>query len=280
MKKKKIIKRLLPFIIALVIVPIALCIYFQSKMDNGTVEAVKINSHVWLLNENNQATCYLVVGEEKAALIDTLNGYQDLSETVSSITKLPVIVINTHGHSDHIGGNGYFGEAYLNKADWEIAQRNCSNILYGYMKIKNKMKDVRYTDIAEGESFDLGGITLVAYGLPGHTPGGMCFLDKQDRILFTGDGINRHCWMQLEESLSIVDFVENLKSFGSLSDEYDLICHGHASAPDDAALYNELLAAAEELRDGKTSMDTTYKYWGGTCMQHPFPSGDGVIVYR
>ena len=115
MKKKKIIKRLLPFIIALVIVPIALCIYFQSKMDNGTVEAVKINSHVWLLNENNQATCYLVVGEEKAALIDTLNGYQDLSETVSSIMAserhhfsiLGVTPKNQHNNTPHDKSNAH-----------------------------------------------------------------------------------------------------------------------------------------------------------------------------
>lgn len=141
------------------------------------------------------------------------------------------------------------------------------------------MKEVHFTDIEEGDCFDLGGVTLVAYCLPGHTPGGMCFLDREDRILFTGDGINRHCWMQLAQSVPIAAFVDNLEALSPIRDYYDFICHGHAAAPEDAALYDALLAAVKELRDGHTAIDTTYEYWGGTCMQHPFPSGNGVIVY-
>lgn len=259
--------------------PLGFFIFCQCKINRGVVDAVKLNEHVWLLNENNEASGYLLVGETQAAVIDTMNGYQDLNKTVRTITKLPLIVINTHGHSDHIWGNGYFGETYLNKADWDIARQSHKNLLYYYIKISHQMKEVHFTDIEEGDCFDLGGVTLVAYCLPGHTPGGMCFLDREDRILFTGDGINRHCWMQLAESVPIEAFVDNLEALSPIRDCYDFICHGHASAPEDAALYDALLDAAKELRDGHTAMDTTYEYWGGTCMQHPFSSGNGVIVY-
>ncbi|MDD3919619.1 MAG: MBL fold metallo-hydrolase [Eubacteriales bacterium] len=241
---------------------------------------MKVQDHIWLLNENNEATGYLVVGEKQAAVIDTMNGYQDLRKTVRAITELPVIVINTHGHTDHVWGDGYFGEAYLNQADWVIAEQGYKKILYQYIKLRNQLKDVRFTDIREGDCFDLGGVTLTAYSLPGHTPGGMCFLDREDRILFTGDGINRHCWMQLAEALPIATFVENLEALGAIRKDYDYICHGHAAGLEEATLYDELLTAAKELCNGQTSMDTTYEYWGGTCMQHPFPSGNGVIVYR
>ncbi len=260
--------------------PTILFFYFQNKMDNGVVKVTKVHEHVWLLNENNEATGYLVIGENKAALIDTMNGYQDLSETVQRITDLPVTVINTHGHSDHIWGDGYFGEAYLNKADWGIANQSFHNLLYKDMEASNRMKEVHFTDIQEGEHFDLGGVTIIAYSLAGHTSGGMCFLDQEDRILFTGDSINRHCWMQLAESLPIETFVENLESLGTIRGDYDYICHGHASAMEEASLYEELLNAVKDLRDGNTAEDTEYKYWGGTCMQHPFPSGNGVIVYN
>ena len=275
-KLKKVLLRIMP----LVFIPIGLSVYFQNKMNRGIVDAVMLNEHIWLLNENDEATGYLVVGEKQAALIDTMNGYQDLSQTVRAITDLPVIVINTHGHSDHVWGDGYFGKACLNKADWDIAYRSYKNILYKFIEMRNQMEDVHFTDIRDGERFDLGGVTLTAYSLPGHTQGSMCFLDREDRILFTGDSINRHCWMQLEESLPIAAFVENLEALGSIRGDYDFICHGHAAALENATLYDELLEAAKELRDGRTSTDTAYKYWGGTCMQHPFPSGNGVIVYR
>ncbi len=279
MKGKKFKKTLLR-ILPLLLIPIGVSAYFESKLNRGSVDAVMVHEHVWLLNENDEATGYLVVGEKQAALIDAMNGYQDLSQTVRAITKLPVIVLNTHGHSDHVWGDGYFGAARLNKADWDIGYRSYKNLLYKYIEIRNRMKDVRFTELREGERFDLGGVTLTAYGLPGHTPGSMCFLDREDRILFTGDSVNRHCWIQLAESLPVADFAENLEALSAIRSDYDFICHGHAAQMEEASLYDELLEAVKELRDGRTSMDTTYRYWGGTCMQHPFPSGNGVIVYK
>ena len=52
---------------------------------------------------------YMVVGAEKAMLIDTTYSYEDLRPAVESISTLPLIIVNTHGHCDHVGGNGHFG---------------------------------------------------------------------------------------------------------------------------------------------------------------------------
>ena len=68
---------------------------------------------------SQRATCS---GEEKACLIDTMMGYNDLYKAVRSITDKPLIVINTHGHPDHIYGNVYFDKAYMNPADREVAK--------------------------------------------------------------------------------------------------------------------------------------------------------------
>ena len=56
---------------------------------------------------------YLVVGEEKAALIDTGMGFPGLRQLVERLTDKPVMVLNTHGHLDHIGGNDEFDCIYL-----------------------------------------------------------------------------------------------------------------------------------------------------------------------
>lgn len=66
--------------------------------------------------------------------------------------------------------------------------------------------------IGEGDVIDLGGLKLEVYDLPGHTPGGIALLNRQDRILFVGDSIIEQTWMQLEESLSMEDIWRTLRS--------------------------------------------------------------------
>ena len=77
---------------------------------------------IFLMDEAHEATGYLVLGKERACVIDTMNGYNDLYKTVRGITDMPLTVVNTHGHPDHIYGNVFFDEAYMHPADRELAQ--------------------------------------------------------------------------------------------------------------------------------------------------------------
>lgn len=77
----------------------------------------QINPHVYLMDDNHEATGYIVIGNEKALVIDTMMGYEDVHAVVKSVTDLPVLVVNTHGHCDHIYGNVYLTRAYLHPAD-------------------------------------------------------------------------------------------------------------------------------------------------------------------
>ena len=63
---------------------------------------------------------YLVAGEEKAALIDTGMGFPGLRQLVERLTDKPVIVLNTHGHLNHIGGNDEFDCIYLHPDDLAV----------------------------------------------------------------------------------------------------------------------------------------------------------------
>ena len=69
----------------------------------------------WVLCYHGTLYCYLLVGEEKAMLIDTAYGEGDLRAMVESITDKPVMVCNTHGHFDHTGGNALWEEAWMSE---------------------------------------------------------------------------------------------------------------------------------------------------------------------
>ena len=172
--------------------------------------------------------------------------------------------------TDHVGS----GSAY------DLSKR-ISNLEKG-----RKMPPFR--DILPGDTIDLGGRTLEVYGLPGHTPGGILLLLKEDRILFTGDSINHHLWMQLDGCLPMHEFVKELDRIMFLQDRADIILHGHAQSEDDISLLRCLRAGAEEICEGKTDRDLPYRWFGGTGLQHPFrcepgrrySQEDHVICYR
>ena len=76
-------------------------------------EVYKLTDTVYAIYEDGQfeeVISYLVLGDDKAVLIDTGNGIGDIKAVVYRITDLPVMVLNTHTHGDHIGGNHQFKE--------------------------------------------------------------------------------------------------------------------------------------------------------------------------
>lgn len=238
-----------------------------------------LRENLYLLEEDRFNTGYLLVGSRKAALIDTMMGEDDLSLIAARYTSLPVIVLNTHGHSDHIGGDVYFDRAYLNRAD-----RPLVDALTEVPEVKDFLSKAglsmpRFEDVREGDVFDLGGVCLESFALPGHTAGGMVFLDRASGFLFTGDSINRHTWMQLDHCLPMTEFYANLKSLKRIWPYVKHIAHGHARDPEPASLLEAHLNAVGEVVDGMTDRDEDYTYFGGTVKAHIYSGGDVRIIY-
>src|SRR5688500_14024098 len=71
----------------------------------------------------------LVIGQQKAALIDTGCGIGNLRKAVEQVTDKPVIVINTHTHADHLGSNHQFDEIALfdHRLSHQVAEKGVSN---------------------------------------------------------------------------------------------------------------------------------------------------------
>ena len=246
------------------------------------VHVKQLSSHIWLLDDQGEATGYLVVGRDRALIIDTMNGVENVRAIAETLTDRPLLVINTHGHCDHIYGNIWFDGALMAKEDLEVAARHSARPAFVKMCEENGVRMPPFTAVREGDEIDLGDLTAEVIALPGHTPGSICILLKEDRILFTGDAINRHLWAQLKESLPTKEVLRNLDRIAFVKEKADRILHGHAQDFEDISLYDKLREGLRQLceqKNGEVSAgDPEYRWFGGRALQHPFDR-DSVIVY-
>ena len=228
--------------------------------------------------EDAGATGYLVLGNEKALVIDTMNASDDLGAVVRSITNLPVMVVNTHGHGDHICGNIFFEEAYIHPIDLPLALEFASYPDFVAEVSKHGLSMPPFKELKEGTVIDLGGATVEVMFLPGHTPGGICLLYREERVLFTGDGINCHLWMQLDHSLPMKELLHSLENISWVKEKADKILHGHTTYYNSIFLFEELYNGVKELVEHPefAETDEDYNWFGGVAKQHKF--GEGKVI--
>ena len=197
----------------------------------------------------------LLVGTEKALLIDTGYGFGDIRQVVQSITDKPLYIVNTHGHCDHTGGNFRFDEeVYIADADvgllkrhnttefrarsvvqaehvldWETGREACglpedfdrdAYLAGGTGTIRS---------LWEGMTFDLGGKTLRAVATPGHTHGGISLFLEEERWLYAGDAANMFLWLFDDDATDKATYLKTLDKILELAPER--LYGGHAPQP-------------------------------------------------
>ena len=241
---------------------------------------IQIRPNVYLIDDAGASTCYLITGSEKALLVDSVNGYEDLNAIVRTLTDLPVIVVNTHGHGDHVLGNVYFDEAWLHPADFWLYEA-CAEHTKA-MLAEHGLRFCPVKALQIGQILDLGGVQLEVVDLKGHTEGSIGLLDKEGRIIYTGDGLNTHIWMQLDHSLSIATVLETFRKLkAEHGQDFDYVAHGHTKVLRDKEILDWMIKGCEEILAGQTEGDQEYRYFGNVARQHPISDNPGeVIVYN
>ncbi|MHA1510862.1 MAG: MBL fold metallo-hydrolase [Promethearchaeota archaeon] len=140
---------------------------------------------------------FLVLGSTKALLMDTGSGLYPIKPVVDKIIgDRELIVVNTHSHFDHIGGNEEFEEVYIHEKEANniSKQFNAFFLKNSPMKIVELYEERNFKfkptksviSIQDGKIFDLGGIKLEVMHTPGHSSGSICLLTDKGE-LFTGD---------------------------------------------------------------------------------------------
>lgn len=211
--------------------------------------------------------CYLVEGSEKALLIDGLTGVGSLKAFVRELTDLPVELVLTHGHVDHAGASFEYGVCRLHPADVGLLyDHGDPKIRFGFVSNRPegafmpKFEDVvppcavKTYPLVDGDVIDLGGRKIEAIGVPGHTKGTLVFLDRDARVVFSGDACNVNTLLCCGPySTTVEEYRRSLEHFASFADAFDVLYGGHGPVavprsiiPDAMELCDRILAGTDD----------------------------------
>jgi len=103
--------------------------------------ATYLKDGIWWISDRGQDNMYLVVGRDKAMVIDTGFGVENLAEFVKKITPLPTVTAVTHGHVDHALGNDAFDVVYAGAEDMNFSDLSPDE-MRAFIKGSKKLTEV------------------------------------------------------------------------------------------------------------------------------------------
>ena len=242
-----------------------------------TVE--KIDAQTFAISEYKhweETHCYLLCGTERAVVIDTGLGVANIKKAVDHLTDLPVAVLTTHAHWDHIGGHKYFKDFAIheNEVNWASKQfplplqavkknlmlKPCDFpadfCLEDYQIFKGNPTSVLH----DGDFVDLGNRTLKVIHTPGHSPGHCCFYEQDRGWLYSGDLIYKGCLDAFYPTTDPIAFMRSVEKVRTLK-------------------IKKLLPAHHQLNISVSLVDEIAKAFQSLYQQGKLQQGNGVFDF-
>lgn len=205
-------------------------------------EIIQIDGNTWRI-EDGFVRFFLLVGEEKAALIDSGVNSPDASDIAKKLTSKPLILLNTHGDGDHTSGTNGFANIYIHPLD------------YVGCEVKNRYPNTSMIPLNDGDIIDLGNRALKIIHIPGHTKGSVAFLDIANRVLYAGDSVQKgHIYMFGMKRCPEL-FEKSLDKLIAIKSEYDCIYASHDSFMLSSDYVEKVKVAWEHVRSGEISYE-------------------------
>ncbi|WP_440896733.1 MBL fold metallo-hydrolase [Amphibacillus sp. Q70] len=255
----------------------------KNLMDEN-IEVVEIDKATWMISEGigrSRAHCYLVEGNNQAALIDTGLHVIEMKSIVEKLTDKETVILSTHGHIDHVSNHYQFDKIYLNGKDdaiYDLAYNSelRATLLRGWFMSKGvessefekaplkeylikqtqlpPKKD--YEELSEKQIIELGNRSLEVIETPGHTVGSVSFLDSKFKRLFIGDTICEDgVLLHFKESTSVATYLESLKKLINRKDEFDELYAGPQLVSLPTSIIEDFIGCAELIIDNKDNLD-------------------------
>jgi glyoxylase-like metal-dependent hydrolase (beta-lactamase superfamily II) len=233
-------------------------------------EVYKIRPGVFAIYEPHQAEeviSYLIIGSRKAILFDTGMGISNIKAVVEQLTKLPVSVLNSHTHNDHVGDNWRFADIYgmptsftrknaqgsRADAQAELApDQICGALPDGFNPKNYRTKAFHISHwLHDGESIDLGGRSLKVISTPGHTPDAIALLDEREGFLWTGDTFYAGPIYLYRPETDLNAYVDSVKKLAALAPRLKLLLPAHNVPVAQPSVLPRVVEAMQQVRDGK-----------------------------
>jgi glyoxylase-like metal-dependent hydrolase (beta-lactamase superfamily II) len=247
-------------------------------------EVYKPAPGVFAIYEPHQAEetiAYLIIGETRALLFDTGMGISDIKKVVEEVTKLPIVVLNSHTHDDHVGGNWQFDSVY--GMDTEFTRKNakgsredaqaeitpdqiCGALPKGFDAKEYSTRPWKISSsIKDGDRISLGGRNIEVLATPGHTPDAISLFDRVNGLLFTGDTYYpAPIWLfRPETDLDAYD--RSIRRLAALAPQVKLVLGAHNIPVAAPSVLSRLVTAFEAVRAGKVQ---------------PVPDSPGKVLYK
>lgn len=263
--------------------------------ENIFTAVAQISKNAWAFSQmapdqREIANFYFISGPDRAILIDTGYGLGSLKRLIRRLADTdgsegtPVIVLNTHYHDDHCGGNAEFTDVRMHPYDLfqyeaeRVMDRQMLMQPYSYFAKEDIQPAYRgpVKELSACEVIKLGGDhTIQVFHTPGHTAGGCSFYDRKNDLLFIGDifiGISHKAKEQAEyfELKSVEAMLESLQNMRSVISDTCRICPGHGSYLCDVSLLEDAAEGCRRILDNPLAASE---------MHIPVPGGD-LTLYR
>ena len=247
-------------------------------------EVYEVAPGVFAIYEPHQAEetiSYLILGRKRALLFDTGMGISDLKKVTDQLTRLPIVVLNSHTHEDHVGDNWEFKTIY--GMDTDFTRRNalgsredaqaelapgqiCGQLPKGFDPKTYATRPWKISAyVHDGSRIALGGRTLQVIATPGHTPDAISLFDRGHGLLFTGDTYYpATIWLYRPET-DLRAYEASIRRLAALAPQVKLVLGAHNVPVAPPSVLPRLVAAFEQVKSGKVS---------------PTPYSTGKVIYR
>jgi len=233
---------------------------------------VEIAADTYFINEFGFDSLYVLIGKERAMLIDTGSSFIDLKALMSQLTDKPYDVVITHCHPDHGGGMFQFDKVYMHPDDDrpENYTRLDREHEVEYLHIMQGMKGgyqgiwgVTPEDYVEGSGkpeilplydgqvFDLGDRKVEVIVTPGHSKGSCEFLDHGSKILFSGDAHNGNVGLR---EVAVSSYIRSVQRVRARYGEYTQIFSGHTSYASTIDIHSQKVQTLDDIIEAYRSI--------------------------
>lgn len=257
-------------------------------MNQSVYTVEKLNDTTFRIDECGRDSCYLLLGSERALLIDCSLGTGELPTLIRALTSLPVTVAATHAHGDHVGAGHQFDAVFVPEEEITLNFRIQNLRCYRRKLLSNTMKKQGITEknitgsvlrakwlpMEDGKVFELGDRTVRTFRTPGHTQGGTCFLDETQQMLFVGDSVCPVLPMNIYRCLPLSAWLPGGERILALAKQGNRIFCGHGDGRIPEELLEQQIAWVREILQAHPKNEKKH-----SRTYYPVFSTQGCICY-